>query len=133
MSKTTDILSIGPNELAAADPTPGILREKAFATDRAIFTRVRVEPNVSSGWHYHGSREVLGYLVRGRARLDFGPGGKRSTEIQEGGFFHVPVGVVHRDVNPTDEPQEFVIAFVGTGPLVVNVEGPDPGAGTEPE
>jgi hypothetical protein len=38
----------------------------------------------------------------------------------------VPVGLVHRDVNPLDEPQEFVIAFVGDGPLVVNLDGPDP-------
>jgi uncharacterized RmlC-like cupin family protein len=125
MSTAKDIIAVGPNGLAAADPTPGIFREKAFDTERAILTRVRVEPNVSSGWHYHGSREVLGYLVRGRARFDFGPGGERSAEVEEGGFFHVPVGVVHRDVNPTDEPQEFVIAFVGTGPLVVNVDGPD--------
>jgi hypothetical protein len=28
-------------------------------------------------------------------------------------------------VNPTDEPQEFVLAFVGQGPLVVNVERPE--------
>jgi hypothetical protein len=27
-------------------------------------------------------------------------------------------------VNPSDEPQEIVIAFVGEGPLVVNVDGP---------
>ena len=44
--------------------------------------------------------------------------------MEEGGFFHVPVGLVHRDVNPLDEPQEFVIAFVGEGPLVVNLDGP---------
>jgi uncharacterized RmlC-like cupin family protein len=124
-SAKEDIISIGPDGLTASDPTPGILREKAFTTDRAVMTRVHVEPNVTSGWHYHGSREVLGYLVRGRARFDFGPEGERSTEVEEGGFFHVPVGVVHRDVNPTDEPQEFVIAFVGTGPLAVNVDGPD--------
>jgi uncharacterized RmlC-like cupin family protein len=69
---------------------------------------------------------VLGYVVRGRLRFEFGPGGAESTEVEEGGFFHVPVGLVHRDVNPLDEPQEFVIAFVGEGPLVVNLDGPQP-------
>ena len=126
MSGATDgVVAIGPTGLTTGAPTPGILREKAFDADRAILARVRVEPHITSGWHYHGAREVLGYLVRGRARLDFGPGGGRSTDISQGGFFRLPVGLVHRDVNPTDEPQEFVIAFIGSGPLVVNVKGPD--------
>lgn len=36
----------------------------------------------------------------------------------------VPAGVVHRDVNPLDEPQEIVLAVVGDVPLVVNLDGP---------
>jgi uncharacterized RmlC-like cupin family protein len=80
----------------------------------------------ASGWHHHGTREVHGHVVRGRVRFEFGPGGKSTTEVDEGGFFHVPVGVVHRDVNPQNTPQELIIAFVGEGPLVVNLEGPDP-------
>jgi uncharacterized RmlC-like cupin family protein len=67
---------------------------------------------------------VLGHVVRGRARFEFGTNGRESTDVEEGGFFRVPVGLVHRDVNPTQEPQEVIIAFVGTGPLVVNVEEP---------
>jgi uncharacterized RmlC-like cupin family protein len=69
---------------------------------------------------------VLGYLVRGRARFEFGPGGRESTDVEEGGYFHVPSGLVHRDVNPTDGPQEMVLAFVGEGPLVVDLDGPEP-------
>ncbi len=111
--------------LTESDPTPGILREVAFSTDRVLLVRARAEGRVASGWHHHGDREVLGYLVKGRARFEFGPGGSQHSEVEEGGFFHVPVGLVHRDVNPTDEPQEFVLAFVGQGPLVVNVEGPE--------
>lgn len=38
----------------------------------------------------------------------------------------MPAGLVHRDVNPADEPQEIVLTIVGDGPLVVNVDGPDP-------
>jgi hypothetical protein len=40
----------------------------------------------------------------------------------------VPAGLVHRDVNPSDEPQEFVLVFAGTGPLVIDVDGPEPGS-----
>ncbi len=65
-------------------------------------------------------------MLRGRVRFEYGPGGGSSTEVEEGGYFHVPVGLVHRDVNPDDQPQDMLIAFVGDGPLVVNLEGPEP-------
>lgn len=121
------IRSVRPDALERATQTPNILRELAFSTDRAKLVRARVQGNVASGWHHHGDREVLGFLVRGRARMDYGPGGKESTEVEEGGFLHVPAGLVHRDVNPIDDPQEWVLAFVGTGPLVENLDGPEPG------
>lgn len=121
------IRTVAPDSLQAAGvPTPGLLREVAFDTDRAMLVRVRAGPRVASGWHHHGDRDVFGYLLSGRARFEFGPGGRGSAEVEAGGFFHVPRGLVHRDVNPTDEPQEFTLTFVGSGPLVVNVAGPDP-------
>jgi uncharacterized RmlC-like cupin family protein len=117
------VRAVGPDELAATDPTQGILRELAFSTDRAIVIRARVDGGVVSGWHHHGDRDALGYVVSGKLRFDFGGDGEQ-TDVEAQGFFHVPRGVVHRDVNPIDEPQELVIAFVGEGPLVVNVDGP---------
>lgn len=119
------VSAVDPGDLTKGDSTPGIAREIAFDTDRALHIRARVEGRVASGWHHHGDREVLGYVVRGQARFEFGPGGRESTEVGTGGFFHVPRGIVHRDVNPADEPQELVLAFIGQGPLVVNVDGPE--------
>lgn len=124
---TDRVTGVAPDELSAGAATPGVERELAVETARATWMRARAEPNAASGWHHHGDREVLGYVVRGRARFDFGPGGRESTEIETGGFFHVPAGLVHRDVNPLDEPQEIVLAVVGDGPLVVNLDGPAPG------
>jgi uncharacterized RmlC-like cupin family protein len=106
--------------------TPGIVREVAFDTGRASLMRTRAEGNAASGWHHHGERDILGYVVRGRAQFEFGPGGREKAEIAEGEFFHIPARLVHRDLNPLDEAQELVINIVGDGPLVVNVEGPDP-------
>lgn len=102
------------------------MRELAFATESDLLVRARVDGSVSSGWHHHGDREVLGYVVKGRARFEFGPGGRDSTDVEEGGFFHIPLRLVHRDLNPSEEPQELVLSFVGDGPLVVNLDGPDP-------
>jgi quercetin dioxygenase-like cupin family protein len=118
------VSAVSPGDLRAAAPTRGVLREIAFETLGATMMRARAEPGAASGWHHHGERDVLGHVVRGRARFEFGPGGAESTEVEQGGFFHVPAGLVHRDVNPTDEPQEIVLAVVGSGPLVVNVDGP---------
>ncbi len=125
MALDDTISAVSHDALTAADPTPGLVREVAFATDRALLTRVHGEPRIVSGWHHHGQREVLGYVLRGRVRFEFGPGGRSTTDVEEGGFFHVPVGCVHRDVNPEDVAQELIISFVGEGPLVVNLGGPD--------
>jgi uncharacterized RmlC-like cupin family protein len=125
MARADQVSGVAPDGLTRGDSTPGIVREVAFSSERALHVRGRVDGGVTSGWHHHGNREVFGYVVRGHLRFEFGPGGRETTEVEEGGFFHVPVGLVHRDVNPLDEPQEFVIAFVGDGPLVVNLDGPE--------
>ena len=127
MASADRVSAVAPDALSPGDETPGIEREVAFATDRGLLIRSRVEPGNMTGWHHHGDREVLGHVLRGRARFEFGPGGRSTTEVEEGGFFHVPVGLVHRDVNPEDVPQELIISFVGDGPLAVNVGGPEPG------
>ncbi len=124
MPETDRVSAVACDELNAGAPTPGVVREIAFDTSRATLMRARAEGGAASGWHHHGDRDVLGYVVRGRARFEFGPGGAESTEVEEGGFFHVPAGLVHRDVNPSDEPQEIILSVVGEGPLVVNLDGP---------
>ncbi len=124
--RANDSISIvRPEGLTKASGYDGIAREVAFETTLAILTRVRAEPGASTDWHHHGDREVYGHLLRGRIRFEFGPGGTQSAEVPEGGFFHVPAGFVHRDVNPFDGPQEMIIAFVGSGPLVVDLDGPE--------
>jgi quercetin dioxygenase-like cupin family protein len=124
MSETRRITAVSSNELNVAAPTSGVVREIAFDTSRATMMRARAEAGAASGWHHHGDRDVLGYVLRGRARFEFGPGGRESTEVEEGGFFHVPAGLIHRDVNPLDEQQEIILTVIGEGPLVVNVDGP---------
>ena len=68
---------------------------------------------------------MLGYVLSGEARFEFGPDGGGAVAVEAGGFFHVPAGLVHRDVNPLGRPQESVMTVIGNGPLVVNVDGPD--------
>jgi mannose-6-phosphate isomerase-like protein (cupin superfamily) len=108
--------------------TPGVVREIAFELRHATLMRARAEPSTSSGWHHHGDRDVLGYVVRGAARFEFGPSGADMIEVEEGGLFHVPARLIHRDVNPLEVPQEIILTVVGEGPLVFNVDGPEAAA-----
>jgi quercetin dioxygenase-like cupin family protein len=78
----------------------------------------------TSGWHRHGSRHAYGYVVEGTGALEYGPDSDR-RECGVGECFHIPPGTVHRDVNPTDEEIVVLVCFVGSGPVVVNVSGPD--------
>ena len=125
LTRSDEVSAVTRDGLTEANATPGLVRKVAFATERALLIHVTGAGGITSGWHHHGDRDAIGHVIHGRVRFEFGPEGRKSTEVEEGGFFHVPAGLVHRDVNPDAEPQEVVISFVGQGPLVVNVDGPD--------
>jgi quercetin dioxygenase-like cupin family protein len=113
--------------LSGAPATPGIVREFAFKAADALVIRARVEPGVVSGWHHHGDYDVYGYVVSGTMRFEGGPGGHDSITVTAGDFFHVPAQLVHRDINPsTSEGHEGILFLSGSGPMVVNVDGPEP-------
>ncbi|QQG48969.1 MAG: cupin domain-containing protein [archaeon] len=111
--------------LARGSTTPGVVREKAFEVGGAVFNRSTIAAGVVSGWHHHGTRDLLGYVISGSLRLEFGKGGTDSVVVSEGDFFHIPVGLVHRDVNP-EGSESVVIAnlLLGSGESLVNVQGP---------
>ncbi len=112
--------------LPEAPATPGIKRFLAFEGDGCVVVRSNTDPGSVSAWHHHGEYDVYGYIIAGAERFEFGPGGGEAVLVQAGDFFHIPPGLIHRDVNPSpDEDQEVVLFFRGEGPLVVNVNGPD--------
>jgi uncharacterized RmlC-like cupin family protein len=113
----------GP-DLKKGETTPGILREKAFESSHVLVSRTRLDRGAVSGWHHHGTHDLYGFMVSGQLRLEYGPNGSEAAVVNPGDFFHVPPGVVHRDVNP-DRAQGLVVVniLVGSGVPVVNVEG----------
>ncbi len=114
------------DDLHAAASTPGIIREVAFESANYVVVRARTVGGVVSGWHHHGAHDYFAYMVSGKGRLEYGPGGREAVEVEAGDFFHVPLHTVHCDVNPDPkEGQLAIIFFVGTGPMVVNVDGPE--------
>lgn len=113
------------HKLTQGVKTPGILREKAFDLESVLFSKSTIAPKNVSAWHRHGARELYGFTLGGRLRLEYGPGGKERADLFEGDFFRIPTGLAHRDVNP-DHSVEAVIVniLIGKGPPLVNVEGP---------
>ena len=118
---------VGTDELQDADPTPGMRRQQAFAVEGLWAGLVHTSPGASSGWHHHGEHETSLYVVAGRLRLSWGPGGAQEQDAGPGEFVHVPAWTVHRESNPGDTTSTAVIARSGRGAPTVNVDGPDAG------
>jgi uncharacterized RmlC-like cupin family protein len=122
----TKIEVVRDTELLKGQSTRGIVREKAFDEEGLLFSRTTVSGAVVSDWHHHGERHLYGFLVSGRLRLEFGPRGAEAVELNPGDFFHIPPGLIHRDVNPNRRQALRVVSMLlGRGPPVVNVKGPE--------
>ena len=113
------------DRLTPGDVTQGIRRDRAFEDENVVMARSQIAVGTTSAWHHHGTRHLYGFLVSGRIRFDYGRNGKEAVELAPGDFFHIPAGLVHRDVNPS--PSEIAVVVnvsVGSGPAVVNLSGP---------
>lgn len=112
------------DELEAPDRPGDVSRRVVFETEDTLVIQSRVAGGVTTRWHHNGDRHVYGYVVEGHARLEYGPGGEASVDLDVGSFVYVPPRTVRRVVNPTDEDWVIVISFVGSGPPAVSVDGP---------
>lgn len=117
----TPVRRVAADALTAGEPTPGMLREEAIVLPDLWSGRACTEAGVTSGWHHHGSHDTVVYVVRGAFRVE------TVTEVvhaDPGDFVHIPAHTVHRESNPAAETAEVVLVRRGTGPVVVNVDGP---------
>lgn len=103
-----------------------MVRETAVEHDGIWAGIVRTAPNRPSGWHHHGKYDTYIYVQSRAIQFEYGPGGSKQVEAGPDDFVHVPAGLVHREVNPADEEGSIVLVRVGTGPPVINVDGPPP-------
>lgn len=113
-------------KLKPSPGTQGIIREIAVEGEDAILFHSIVKCGVITGWHHHGKRSLYGYVIAGKGRFEFGPDGKNFAEVSSGDYFHVPAGLIHREVNTSDVAEyETVYVSTGSGPMTINVEGPE--------
>ena len=117
-----------PPDERVSQPTPGggMVREQAVSTPSMWAGLARTLPGSDSGWHHHGEYESTIYVVSGRIRMESGPGGSCVMEAGPGDFLYVPPGAIHLEINATDAENQLVVVRGGSGPPVINVDGPAP-------
>ncbi len=119
--RPTPVSRVAAGSLTPGQPTPGMHREAAVVLPDLWSGRVLTEPGATSGWHHHGSHDTVAYVVQGVFAVETADG---VVEGHPGDFVHVPAHTVHRESNPTGRTAEVVLVRRGTGPVVVNVDGP---------
>ena len=117
----TPVRKVASDALTLGQPTAGMTRDEAIVLDDIWSGRALTEPGAVSGWHHHGEHDTVAYVVNGVFRVETGSG---VVEAAAGDFVHVPAHTVHRESNPSTETAEVVLVRRGTGPVVVNVDGP---------
>ena len=118
------IYRVTPGERVEAQPTPGIVRERAVETEGMWAGFARTDPGMVSGWHHHGEYESAIYVLTGSLRMEFGSEGEESFDAGPGDFVFVGKGVVHRESNPSSEQGAVVVVRAGQGEPLTNVDGP---------
>ena len=93
--------------------TPGMEREEAVRTTSMWAGIATTAGQTFSGWHHHGAYESVIHVLRGRVRLEFGPGGRETLEAAAGDTLYVAPGEVHREGNPGDDQSEIVVVRGG--------------------
>ena len=124
MGAADPVRHIPPGDRVPGHATPGMVREEALSTGGMWAGFVRTESGSTSGWHHHGDYESSIYVVTGQVRMEFGPGGAEVVDARPGDFLYVPPGAVHREGNPGDDEAHLIVVRAGSGPAVINVDGP---------
>jgi uncharacterized RmlC-like cupin family protein len=97
-------------------------------SESTIISQSRVAPGVVSEWHHHRTLHLYGFVISGLLQLEYFQKGKEIADVNLGDFFHIPPGLVHRDLNPNKEREVVVVnILVGSGLAVINLESPSRG------
>lgn len=129
---STGVQVIRPDARSAATAqTPGMRREAAIAPETTGSSNlwvglVTTPAGTVSGWHHHGDCETAIYVVQGRARFRWGPGGGEWAEVGPGDFLAVAPNAVHQEEALGPGELVLVVARACSGILVVNLAGPEP-------
>lgn len=123
----------GRADLVETSPLANLTRLTPFPDAPVRQVRGHADGRISSEWHHHGDNDVFGRVLAGEGYVEWGPGGDERVLARAGEFFHVPPGFVHRDVNPGEDEQEYVLWLTGSDPRTVRVDGPGGESESDPD
>ena len=114
--------------------TPGMTRlagvaESTCGASELWMGEVSNAPGWRSGPHHHGDVESGIYVVSGRIAVRWGDALSQRAEAGAGEFIFVPPGLVHQEINLSDEEPVVLVVARGGDNIVVNVEIPEAAAG----
>lgn len=112
--------------ISAGPASQGMTRKAADIDERVSVLEARNAPQTMSSWHHHGDHTTYVYVTQGQASIEWGPGGRERVDLASGDFYVMSPYTIHREGNPGAEDQTLVAFGIGSGPKVVNVEGPEP-------
>jgi quercetin dioxygenase-like cupin family protein len=118
------VVRLGERHAATGLPR-GVVGEEAFHHEQGWVGFLHLEPGASSPWHHHGKWDSYAFVTRGVLRWEHGSEGGEAIQIGAGDVGHMPAWIVHRDVSAGDEDLELVLFRAGSGPLTIDVAGPD--------
>jgi uncharacterized RmlC-like cupin family protein len=125
-TQTGSIRVIRSADIPVGPKSHGMARKVADLDELVSLGEARNEPQTRSAWHHHGERTACAYVAQGRARLEWGPGGRERADLAAGDFYVISPNTTHREGNPGADDQLLVGFYLGHGPRVVNVDGPEP-------
>jgi uncharacterized RmlC-like cupin family protein len=124
VSESINVFRAGERSQTPTTQTTGMHREELVSTPESWMGIVRSPPGSVSGWHHHGEYDTYIYTISGKIRFEFGAGGRESLEGGSGDVFHVPKGIVHRELALGPEEGVVFLVRVGGGEPVINIDGP---------
>lgn len=113
------------DDIPSGPSSHGMVRRMIDVADTIALAEARNAPETTSSWHHHGQRTTCVYVVQGQAHLDWGPGGREQAELSAGDFYVILPDTIHREGNPGARDQLIAGFYLGPGPKIVNVSGPE--------
>jgi quercetin dioxygenase-like cupin family protein len=114
------------SDLSEAMSSDKLTRRLKDVDDLATVGESRTAAEGSSGWHHHGEHTSYVYILQGQLGIAWGPGGREVAELGAGDFYVISPNTIHRESNPGSEEQVVLVFWVGSCPIAVNVDGPEP-------
>jgi uncharacterized RmlC-like cupin family protein len=126
--ETRTVSIVHPEQFSAStSQTSGSLRRAAISPQLGVESKMwagtfLVQPGARTGIHHHGEQDTIVYVLEGEALVRWGEHGENSATPRAGDFLHVPAGLIHQEINPSNaSPFRWIVVRSTPEPIVINL------------